>query len=63
MKPTNEPLAYLANYFERGRECSLWGVKASDMTREQLTGFIGLLDELREQTLAGKGPTPSKQEA
>ena len=43
-------------YIARGSLCELWGRPVANMTREQLIGFIGFLDELVELERKGKGP-------
>lgn len=39
----------IKRYIPRGMKCSLWGHDTKDMTRDELIGFVGFLDELATQ--------------
>jgi len=44
----------LIPFIAMGKKCSLWGVKTLDMSREQLLGFVGFLDELCTNEMRGQ---------
>lgn len=36
----------IAEEIENGKKCSLWGKSATDMSKDELIGFVGFLDDL-----------------
>lgn len=35
----------IRKYIKNGKKCFMWGVSVKNMTRDELIGFIGYLDE------------------
>ena len=47
----------IAPYVKRGLKCALWGHSARNMTKKELLGFVGFLDEIatyRQRQLEAK---------
>lgn len=60
--PASRYAQAIAPYTVQGRKCELWGKPARIMSKKELLGFVGFLDEMVTLTREGRGPYATTKE-